>query len=174
MQNKYIKIGYIGKPNGLRGAFFVAGRSEPIPPELKQIYLRSPEETVVVGKIKSKRMSAGRPVLTLEEFCDREALRLAMGWEILIQRNELQLAADEYCWADVIGKIVIDQTGEELGVVTEIDNYGATDVITVKHDARGELSIPFVRTIVDMSFKPADLSIRLQVPAETFTEAWQN
>lgn len=174
MQDKFIKIGYIGKPNGLRGAFFVAGRSEPIPTEVKKIYLRSPDEAIVISQIKTKRMSAGRPVLSLEQFKDREALRHAMGWEILIQRTELQVAEDEYCWADVVGKIVLDRSGEVMGVVTEIDNYGATDIITVKHDGRGELNIPFVKTFVDMSFKPDDATIHLNVLQDTFDEAWQS
>ena len=94
---------------------------------------------------------------------------------LYVLRSWLEVKEDEeYCWADLIGKKIIDAEGSLLGTLCRVDNYGAGDVITIK-EASGDrtLAIPFIREYIDMSFVSTDDNIKLLVLRDTFDECWQ-
>lgn len=80
---------------------------------------------------------------------DRNMAEALNGLELFIPRDRLPPASeDEYYHADLIGLAASTVSGEELGTVIGVHNYGAGDLLEIA-PSRGEtLLIPFTRAVV--------------------------
>ncbi|WP_373488761.1 ribosome maturation factor RimM [Blastomonas sp.] len=66
------------------------------------------------------------------EVADRNAAEKARGTELTVPRAALPpLAEGEYYYADLIGLAVESETGEALGTVRNVENFGAGDVLDI-------------------------------------------
>jgi len=83
----------------------------------------------------------------LEGVSDRSAAEALHGCEIAVGRTELpQPEHGEFYWSDLIGLLVVNTQGVELGKVDSLLETGADDVLVVKGER--ERLIPFVKQIV--------------------------
>jgi 16S rRNA processing protein RimM len=115
-----IRVGKVGKPHGLRGAFFVEEASEDPERFAKGAAL------LVDGKpariVESKR-AGGRPVIRLERDVPR-------GAPIEVDRDALpEPGEDEYYAFQLVGLEVEEEGGAKLGRVTEVSSTPANDVL---------------------------------------------
>lgn len=86
-------------------------------------------------------------IASLDASLDRNAAEKLKGLQIAVPRSSLPAAGkDEYYWSDLIGLKVVNLDGVELGVVDDVIETGANDVLEVK----GGLThlIPFVGKFV--------------------------
>lgn len=87
-------------------------------------------------------------VAKLEGISDRTTAENCKGLLIAVPRSSLpKQGADEYYWSDLIGMSVINLEGEQLGVVDNMLDMGANDIICVRGD-KGEILIPFLAHVV--------------------------
>ena len=86
----------------------------------------------------------GKSVLArLEGIDDREAAEALLGLDIAVYRDSLpEPETGHYYWTDLEGLTVWHKDKRELGVVTQMLETGAHDVMVVKGDL--ERLIPFV------------------------------
>lgn len=63
------------------------------------------------------------------------------------RENAVELKENEYFIADLIGLIVFDESGEELGKVDNVLQTGANDVYCVRKDGK-ELLIPAIKQCI--------------------------
>ena len=64
---------------------------------------------------------------------DRDDAQALVGSEILINESSLpELSQDDYYWRDLIGMAVVTNKGYDLGVVSDMLETGANDVLVVK------------------------------------------
>lgn len=114
-------------------------------------------------------------ILALAGIATRSEAETLVGCELLIDRRDLtELKPGEYYWEDLIGRPVVTDSGQPLGVVSELFATGAHDVLVVRGRER-EYLIPVIdeyltftedpqRTLVvtpvagllDMNEEPAD------------------
>ena len=74
-------------------------------------------------------------VAKLEGVDDRDAAILLTGQEIAIEESQIEpLGEDEFYWRELIGLRVTDQQGHALGVVKELMETGANDVLVVQDE----------------------------------------
>jgi 16S rRNA processing protein RimM len=148
-----IEIGRVGKPHGLKGAFFVERAStEPARFEVGASLIAGGAPARVV---ESKR-SGGRVVIRLDRPVER-------GTVLEIPRTELPPPADDsYYVADLVGLAVVEEGGPELGHVTEVRPGVANDVIELDSG----LALPFVAACV----LEVDLEARTIVVAPGFAD----
>ena len=135
-----IRVGKVGKPHGLEGAFVVEEGSEDPERFAEGVTL------LVDGKparvVESKR-AGGRPVIRL----DREAVR---GAPIEVERDALPEPAEgEYYAFQLVGLEVEEEGGEKLGRVTEVTSGPANDVL--------ELDTGLALPLVDACVREVDL-----------------
>ena len=173
MQKRWIQLGIVGKAHGLNGAFFVSQRDEELPDELKNLRIGTIAETAKTFTIKSARWQNDRPVLLCSEISTREAAEAICHQTIWADRDEMEInEEEEYFWSDVIGKKVRDRDGVYFGKITDVVNYGASDIVAVV-DAKGRTAeIPFVEFYFDMDFDLDGEEIQMTVLAEVFDDVW--
>jgi len=87
-------------------------------------------------------------VAKLDGINDRTAAENCKGLLIAVPRSSLpKESGDEYYWSDLIGLTVVNLEGEQLGVVDNLLDMGANDILCV-HSVKGEILIPFLGHVV--------------------------
>jgi 16S rRNA processing protein RimM len=150
-------IGTIGVPFGLKGQVKLHALTSR-PEQLRRI------KTLFVGEaqtpIKLRRAvehKANHLVLTLEGIADRAAADQLRGAEVFIlEADAAPLDEDEYFLHDLPGLKVETVAGEAIGVVKEVLETGANDVLVVTRLDGAEALIPMIRDVV----KSLDLKAR--------------
>jgi 16S rRNA processing protein RimM len=115
----------------------------------------SRHEMLFVGSVERRllaiRDSGKAAVARFEGIADRSAAEALRGSLIEVDRSALPpLEEGEYYHADLIGLPAVDRTGDPVGIVAAIDNYGAGDLLEIE-DVGGKRSlIPFRSGIADL------------------------
>lgn len=131
-----VVVGRVGRPHGVRGAFFVEGPSE------RNDAFATGAVVLAGGRpakvVSSMRGSGGRPVIKLDRAVER-------GTELAVERTALpQLDNDEFYVFDLVGLTVQEEEGRLLGSVREVLQYPANDVLELDSG----LSLPLVEACV--------------------------
>ena len=75
----------------------------------------------------------GGAIARLAEVADRTAAEKLRGTLLTVSRDALPpLGEGEYYHADLIGLAAVSDTGEALGTVIAVDNFGAGDVLEIE------------------------------------------
>ncbi len=86
-------------------------------------------------------------IASLIDVTDRNQALDLKGADIGIRKDALpQLAEGEFYWLDLIGMKVVNMRGEQLGVVTQLLETGANDVLIVEGKIRSLL--PYIPQVV--------------------------
>lgn len=114
--------------------------------------------------LKSVRPGPNGAVARFAEVSDRTAAEALRGTPLAVARAALpDLGDDEYYHADLIGEACISTTGEALGRIADIMDYGAGDLIEIERPDGRRFLVP-VKAGVD------DFGPPIRVHAE-FVEA---
>ncbi len=91
---------------------------------------------------------------------DRDAAFSLKGTTVAVPREQFPEAEeDEYYWVDLIGLSVVNLEGENLGLVTDLMETGANDVLIVKDD-KTERLIPFVaRHVIRVDLQQKQITV---------------
>jgi 16S rRNA processing protein RimM len=125
-----------------------------------KLFAESPEslsrhEAVLVGDrqltLKSVKAGGGTPVARFAEITDRGAAEALRGQLVAVHRAALPpLAEGEYYHADLIGLACESPSGEGLGSVVAVENYGAGDILEVEKPDGRRAMVPFRDGIADL------------------------
>jgi 16S rRNA processing protein RimM len=107
---------------------------------------RSWQQIKVVGG----RQHQDTLVVQLEGFEDREASRELIGAEVAIRPGQLESLNDgEYYWHQLEGLAVVNEAGDNFGIVERLIETGANDVLVVR--GQRERLIPYtINTITNV------------------------
>ncbi len=86
--------------------------------------------------------------LLFEEVTDRTGAEALRGTELSIETEEWEEAEDEWYLHELKDLPVRDTTGQELGVVADIETGAAQDLLVVRTPDRGLVRVPFVSALV--------------------------
>jgi 16S rRNA processing protein RimM len=91
----------------------------------------------------------GGAIARFAEVVDRTAAEKLRGTELTVPRSALPpLEKGEYYHADLIGLPAISTTGEALGTVAAIENFGAGDVIEIERPTGKRFMVPMTEAAV--------------------------
>jgi 16S rRNA processing protein RimM len=120
LSDDLVPVGRVGKPHGLDGSFFVEGSS------------RAPERfakgaTLWIGgdpaRVETSKQARGRPVIRLDRKVER-------GSMLTVPRAELpRPEEDAYYVFELVGLVVQEEDGGELGRVVDVQEYPANDIL---------------------------------------------
>ncbi|MBA4047153.1 MAG: 16S rRNA processing protein RimM [Sphingomonas sp.] len=93
--------------------------------------------------LKSLRDGSNGAIARFAEVADRNAAEALRGTELTVPRSTLPpLGEGEYYHADLLGLAVVTPSGEAVGQVVAIDNFGAGDVIEVERPDGARFMVP--------------------------------
>ena len=157
MQDKsgFIVIGKFVGVYGIRGSLKIQSFTRP----KVNIFTYSPWLIKQNGDWQGMQLMEGKPrgkglIASIAGITDRDEAMALVGSEIAIKSDQLAEPKEgEYYWHDLINLQVINGQNEILGIVTELLETGANDVLVVEADRQRRL-IPYVK---DVYIKDIDL-----------------
>ena len=148
----YLEIGWIAGAHGIRGGV----RAESFSGDFdtltgcKSVWLGWGDVWYSV-QIESTTIRPAFALLKISELNTRSDAELLQGARIAISRAQLPVTAKEtYYWIDLVGCVVSNQKGVDLGVVESLIATGAHDVLSIRGAGlkSGSRLIPFVDAYV--------------------------
>jgi 16S rRNA processing protein RimM len=139
MSTERVRIGQIVGAFGLKGQVKVEALTnfESRFDEGNTVFID--DKPYIIRKFQSHK---NRPLISLKGV-DKIDQAEALQWKYMEAEGEPELDDDEFLIEDLIGLKVITDTGEQLGVVDDIEDYPAHQVVIV-----GPIMIPLVDEFV--------------------------
>ncbi len=115
------------------------------------------------GALAVKSLRDGNNVIArFAEIPDRTTAERMRGTELTVPRNALPpLGEGEYYHADLIGLPAVSTTGDDLGRVVAVENFGAGDLLEIEQPDGKRFMVPMTaeavpewgdRVVVDAAF----------------------
>lgn len=93
--------------------------------------------------LRSVRPGPNGAVARFAEVTDRTAAEALRGTPLSVPRSALPPLEDgEYYHADLIGRAAVSTTGEALGTVVTVDNFGAGDLVEIERPGGARFYVP--------------------------------
>lgn len=90
-----------------------------------------------------KLVSLRQDIARFEGVADRTAAEAMRGTALTVPRSSLPpLGEGEYYHADLIGLPARSDTGEPLGTVVAVENYGASDLVEIEREGGRRFLVP--------------------------------
>jgi 16S rRNA processing protein RimM len=143
-----VQLGTIGAAHGIKGELRVKTFTED-PRGIGgygPLHLADGRTLTVAGLRPAKDVV----IVRFAQVRDRSAAEALNGEALFVDRSALPeaLEDDEFYHADLVGLTVRDETGEELGRVTAVHDFGAGDLLEIRPASGPSLMIPFTHEAV--------------------------
>ena len=146
------QVGVIASTHGLSGEVNVFPTTQD--PErfkkLKKVTLHTQKGEEIQLDVVSSRFFKKFVIVKFKQFNNINEVEKFRGCELTIDRKDaIKLEKGEYYCADLIGLVIVDEEGNELGTLTEILQTGANDVYEMtRKDSEDKIYIPAIRDCV--------------------------
>ena len=166
MQNEYLLLGYITDAFSLDGTFKVLSKTDFADKryqEGKEIYLyqaNTKQRMTVV--VESYRSSGQFDFVKVQGINSKEEALEFKGYEIQALKDYDNMDKDTYYFVDLVGCKVLDEKGQELGVVKEVEEFPAQLTLRVKRAGKEDFFVPFVKAFirrVDINKKEIEINV---------------
>jgi 16S rRNA processing protein RimM len=159
---RFLVVGQISKPHGVRGDVRVAPYTE-LPERftwLDEIYIGEKEPYPVA--VEDVRFHKNWVLLKLAGYNDRDAAASLRGQLLQVREDQaIPLQENEYFLYQLEGMAVISEDGTLLGELVRVIETGANNVFVVRGGS-GELLIPDTTEVVrDIDFEKGRITVHL-------------
>ncbi len=160
MTDTKILLAQIGAPHGIKGEVRVKPFGEP---DMLDQYGKLETRDGKKFKIKRMRPQKNMMVVKFEGVNTREEAEALNRVELYIDRAKLPELEDEdeFYIEDLIGMDVLNESGETIGTVLTVSNFGAGDMIEVKPtNSSSTHYLPFTKEVVpEIDFENGSLTV---------------
>ena len=140
-----LEIGKILRTHGIKGEVKVESFVDVSFKSFKHIYLTNKKLSANIKNVKS--LNGDFYVLCIDIIPNIDVAETYKNQSIYIDRTEYPQFKNKLYMSDLIGKLVISETGEKLGEMVDYDDYGAGIILTIKCGVVS-YSIPYVEDII--------------------------
>lgn len=162
-----VRVGFVFRPHGVHGELKVDPESDD-PTRFERfdtVYVGPrPREArpLTVASCRYQETKRGTTViLALDEIPSRTEAEGITKQTVFVHEEALDLDEDEVFIHDLVGLDVVTEEGTEVGMLSNVLNYPAHDMLVVHRPGRPEALIPFVGDIVlDMDLDAERVVIR--------------
>ncbi len=149
----YFNVGKIVNTHGIRGEVKILPISDFADMRLKNgetIIAFSPDgNTQRILEIIRSREHKQMYLVTLRGIDSLNDAELIKGWQVKIEEHQMHdLDEGEYYFHEIMGCEVITDTGEILGVITDILTPGANHVWVVRTAQKREVLLPVIEDVI--------------------------
>jgi len=149
-----VQMAVIGAPHGIKGEVRVKTfTSDPLALGDYGPLFSADGRKFSVGAIRPAKEVV---VVRFKEIATRDAAEAVTGTALFVDRSVLpdDLDDDEFYHADLVGLAVRDETGETIGKVTAVQNFGGGDIVELALSGRRMVMVPFtLAAIPEISVK---------------------
>ncbi len=160
---RLLEIGIISRPHGTSGEVKVQTSPEYLTAleGVRKVYLGNAiQGTPVLGC----RIHQNALLLQLEGVQSRNDAESLRGARVQVRTSELPvLSPGEYYSFQLVGMHVTDETGTELGIVSDILATGSNDVYVVNTPDGSELLLPAIESVI-RKVDPDSQRMEVKVP----------
>ena len=150
--SEYIIIGKLIGAHGIRGEMKVF----PITDDVRRfstisecVVLAQNEKLLRTIHVTGKRFALETVIVSVEGIADRDEAQKLSGLFLAVKREDAApLPAGRYFITDLIGCKVTDAKRGLLGVISDVLQTGANDVLVVKRSGKQDLLIPYLKEAV--------------------------
>jgi len=146
----HIPIGYVRKAHGVRGDVVVRGLVDDVADRIsKDATLTTGEQPNRSLRITSVRMTGSDYLLHLSDIDTRNDAEALIGIQFVVNKSERrELEGDEWWVEDLVGCVVHNADGHNVGTVTDVISGAAQDRLVVKTPDGKHGEIPLVAQLV--------------------------
>ncbi len=150
-QDDAVMVGTLGKPHGVTGemrAYPTGPTLDALEPGDRVLARRDGAERVLT--IRVIRDAVSHRLVRFDEIGDRDAAATAVGLTLHVTPDRLTALddADEYYVRDLIGCMVTEEGGAEVGLVREVHEGAANAALEVAIAGDDPLLIPFTHDAI--------------------------
>ena len=144
------RVGVISSSHGVRGEVKVYPTTDDIERfDLLSSVMVDTNKGIETLNIESVRYAKGMVLIKFKEFSSIDDMMPYKGCDLLVSREDaLPLREGEYYISDLIGLDAIEDTGRELGSLTDVLQTGANDVYIIKSPEGKEYLIPAIKDCI--------------------------
>jgi len=164
--SEYYIIGKVIGAHGIRGEIKVFPITDDVRrfSTISECMLLSPNEKLLrTVHVTAKRFTAEAVLITLKGISDRDEAQKQNGLFLAVKKEDAApLPEGRYFITDMIGCKVTDSERGLLGVLSDVLQTGANDVLVVKRSGKQDLLIPYLKnavTEVDVSTKQINVTL---------------
>ena len=149
----WIAFAQVGRPHGLKGAFFLKTSDRRTAWDGYQNLILQTREGEKPIQVTKAYISGGAVAVVTNLFATREQVEEVYDAALLVHRSEIQTQADEYVVSDLLGLKVFAsgaaEGGKELGEVVAVVNFGAQENLEIKLTGTNRtIYFPFIEAFV--------------------------
>lgn len=157
---QFLETGKITGTHGLRGEVRVQpwADSPAFLSEFDTLYLDGGAQKLEITSARVQKQMLIMKIKGVDTIDDADRLR---GKVLYLDRDDVELDEGAYFVQDLIGLTVLDDdTGERLGVLSDVSETGANDVYHIRDDSGRETLIPAIPDVVrEVSLKDGTMRI---------------
>jgi 16S rRNA processing protein RimM len=136
-----ILLGRIAGAHGIRGEVVIHAYTQ-APENIGAYGPLSDADGTRMFTVASARVTQKGVVARLEDVNDRNAAEALKGVELYVDRERLPATdGDEFYHADLVGLAAVDRSGETLGTIVAVHNFGAGDLLEIRLAATGKTEL---------------------------------
>ncbi len=157
IMNQLLVIGKISSAHGIKGEVKVIPLLDDIEQFLsfKSVYVKKSRDSIIKLKVQHVRIHKKSVLMMLQGILNRNDAEALINAEILIDREQDQLADNEFYIADIIGLQIVDKLGQDVGIIKNVlTTTGSVDTLEIQVAGNAKLIyVPFRKCY----FKDIDL-----------------
>lgn len=158
MSDQKILLAQIGAAHGIKGEVRVKPFGDA---DMLDQYGKL--ETADGQKFRIKRMRPQKNLLVVkfEGINSRNEAEALNGIELYIDRAKLpEPEEDEFYVSDLVGLTVVNASGQEIGVIKDVPNFGAGDMLEIRPTSGTDYYLPFSEEVVpEINFSSSTVTV---------------
>lgn len=162
---KYLRVGVITSPHGVRGEVKVYPTTDDVMrfKKLDKVILDLGRGETRELKIRQVKFFKNMVILKFKGYDNINDVETWRQKDLLITREQaVTLQPDEYFITDLIGLLVKDDTGAEVGTVKDVLETGANDVYVVALPNGKELLLPAIKDcILNVDIEAGEMTVHI-------------
>lgn len=145
---EFLVIGKLRRPHGVKGEMIMDVITD-FPERLKagmSVFVGEDHQPLRVKTLREHHKGA---LISFADYSTPDNVGFLRNWMVYVKASGLPtLPKGEYYHHQVIGLRVIDESGIELGRVTDVIATGANDVFVIHQEGGSEFLLPFIDEMV--------------------------
>jgi 16S rRNA processing protein RimM len=145
----YIQFAQIGRPHGLKGAFFLKTEDKRTLWDGYKTLLIETQTEFIEKKVLKTYLSGNALAIILESFLSRNDIEPLYNKKIFVHKNEIIIKEDEYIVSSLVGYKVYAKDKGFIGTITGVSSYGAQDNLEISIANSNKIFLfPFIDSFV--------------------------